>query len=147
MSSFKKGVFGRDQFVRDPLDGVESLGRAHPVGGDVAGLALDLLFDPGDANLEKLVEVRAEDGQEFDALDQRLGGVLRFFQDAPVEFEPAQLAVNEIFRGGKTGSRSAFGSLSARKRDDIRRLFRRRRFRFRIHRSQAGAANRQIRLL
>src|SRR4029077_6653212 len=48
--------------------------------------------------LEKFVEIIAEDGHELDPLDQRLRGVLRFLQNAPVKFQPAQLAINEIGR-------------------------------------------------
>ena len=102
---FPKRVFGRDHFVRGALDGVECLSRAQAVRADVARLALDLLFDARDANFEKLVQVRTENGQELDAFDQRLGRILRFLQNAPVEFEPAQLAINEIFRRGKAGGR------------------------------------------
>ena len=29
----------------------------HAVGANIAGLAFDLLFDAGDANLEKLIEI------------------------------------------------------------------------------------------
>ncbi len=84
-----KRIFGRDHFVRDPLDGIENLSRAQAVGADVAGLALDLLLNAGDPNLEKLVQVRTENRQKFDAFDEGLRRVLCFFQDAPVEFEPA----------------------------------------------------------
>jgi len=130
---------GRDHLVRGPLDGVERFGGAQSVGAHVARFAFDLLFDAGDANLEKFVQVRAENRQEFDALNERLRRVLCFLEHAPVEFEPAQLAINEIFRSGKTGRR---GGLLRRigKGDDIRRLFRRRSFRSRTHRSQPAAS-------
>ncbi len=98
---FPKRVFGCDQLPRGALDGVEELGGAQAIGPHVARLAFDLLLDAGDADLEKFVEVRAEDGEELDPLDQRLGRVLRFLENAPVEFEPAQLAIDEIFRRGK----------------------------------------------
>ena len=60
------------------------------------------MFDSGDANLEKLIQVRAENREEFDPLDERLRGVLRFLEDAAIELEPAQLAVDEILRIAKT---------------------------------------------
>src|SRR5439155_19815643 len=85
--------------------GVKCFRAGHPVGSNVTGLALDLLFDAGDANLEKLIEIVAEDGHELDPLDQRLGRILRFHQNAPVKFEPAQLAINEIGRVGKIALR------------------------------------------
>ena len=86
----------RHHLVRYALNGVENFRRAHPVGPDVARLALDLLLDAGDANLEEFIEIRAHDPEKFDPLEQRLGRVLRFFQDAAVELEPAQLAIDEI---------------------------------------------------
>ena len=102
---FPEIVLGGDQLVHQSLNGVERFRRRHAVGADVAGLALDLLFDAGDANLEKFIEIVAEDGHEFDPLDQRLGWILRFLQNAPVKFEPAQLAVDEISRIGKIAFR------------------------------------------
>jgi hypothetical protein len=56
------------------------------------------LLDARDTDLEKLVEVRAEDRKKLYPLDQRLGCVLRFLQNAPIKFEPAEFAVNEILR-------------------------------------------------
>ena len=102
-----KSVLRRDHLMHGALDGVKGLGRRHSVRADIARFALDLLLDAGDANLEKLVEVRADDREKLDALDQRLGWVLRFFEDAPVELEPAQLAIDEILRGGKVRARAA----------------------------------------
>ena len=55
----------------------------------------DLLLETGDAHLEELVEVAREDGQEADALEQRVAGVLRLVEDARVELEPRELAVDE----------------------------------------------------
>ena len=55
-----KRVFGRDHLVRGALNGVERLRRAQAVRAHIARLALDLLLDARDANLEKLVEVRAD---------------------------------------------------------------------------------------
>ena len=73
----------------------------NPSGPNVARLAFDLLFDSGDANLEKLVQVRAENRKKLDALDERLRRILRFFEDAAVELEPAQLAIDEILADRK----------------------------------------------
>ena len=107
-------VLRRDQLMHGALDGVEGVRRRQPVRADIARFAFDLLLDPGDADFEKLVEIRADDGEEFDPLDQRLRRVLRFFQDAAVELEPAQLAVDEIFRRGETrGRRRSAASGSA----------------------------------
>src|ERR1041385_1538708 len=74
-----------DQLAHDALDVFENLRRSHAVGADFARLAFDLLFDAGDADLEKLVEVRAENAKEFYPLDQRLRGIFRFLEDASID--------------------------------------------------------------
>src|SRR4029453_1900652 len=84
--------------MHQSLNGVERFRGRHPVRADLARLALNLLFDSSDANLEKLVEIVAEDGHEFDPLHQRLRWILRFFQNAAVKLQPAQLAINKICR-------------------------------------------------
>src|SRR5439155_10126114 len=68
---------------------------------NIACLTRDLLLDAGDANLEKLIEVRAHNPEKLDPLEQRLGWVLRFFKDAAIKLEPAQLAIDEVLRSGK----------------------------------------------
>ena len=52
----------------------------------------------GHADHEELVQVRAEDGEELDPLQQRHAGILRLVEDAPVELQPRQLAIDEVFR-------------------------------------------------
>ena len=54
----------------------------------------DLLFERGDANHEKLIEVRLIDRQKFQAFEQRRRLVECFFQHTIVEREPRQLAAN-----------------------------------------------------
>ena len=97
----------RDQ-VEDPrpgggqlLVGGPAVGRA----GDLAGL--DLLAQTGDPDLEELVEVAGEDGQELDPLEQRVALVARLVQDARVEVEPRQLAVEVGERRLGAASRGA----------------------------------------
>ena len=53
----------------------------------------DLVLQAGDADLEELVEVLAEDGEELGPLEQRHVGVLGQGQDAGVEVEPGELTV------------------------------------------------------
>jgi hypothetical protein len=132
-----KCVFRGDQLPRGALDGVKELGGTQAIGPHVARFAFDLLLDPGDANLEKFVEISAEDGEELHPLDQRLRRVLRFLENAPIEFEPTQLAIDEIFRRGKARMLTVLRRV--RERDNFRRLFRRRRFRFRLHPSPASS--------
>jgi hypothetical protein len=56
-----------------------------------AGVAL--LLQACDTNLEELVEVRREDREELQPLQEPLGGILCQGQDALVEVEPRELAV------------------------------------------------------
>ena len=84
--------------VGDELEHALARGRELLVGGQAVGRAgdlarLDLLAQAGDADLEELVEVAREDGQELDPLEQRVALVARLVQDAGVELEPRQLAV------------------------------------------------------
>jgi hypothetical protein len=60
-----------------------------------------LLLDPGYPNLEKLIQVRAEDREEFHSLNERLSWILRLFQNASIELKPAQFAIDKIFRSRK----------------------------------------------
>ena len=55
----------------------------------------EALHDTGDANLDELIEVAGRDGKKFDALEQGVGGVVGFFEDAAVELEPALVAIDE----------------------------------------------------
>jgi hypothetical protein len=50
------------------------------------------------ADHEELVEIRAEDGEELDALAQRHARILSLLEHAPVELEPRQLAADERLR-------------------------------------------------
>ena len=75
-------------------DGVKGLGRAHAVRRRARVAGRDLLAQAGDAHLEELVEVAGEDRQEADALEQRVALVDGLVQDALVELEPRQLAVD-----------------------------------------------------
>src|ERR1041384_4916992 len=88
--------------MNSALDRVECFRWTHPVRPNIAGLALNLLLDASDPNLKKFVEIRTEDGQKLNPLDQGLGRVLRLFENTPVEFQPAQFAIDEVFRRGKT---------------------------------------------
>src|SRR5437868_6798812 len=82
----------------NPLNLIKRFGRTQSIRRNIAGFAFDLLFNPSDADLEELVQVRAEDAKKLHPLDQRLGRVLRLLQNPTIELEPAQFAVDEIFR-------------------------------------------------
>ena len=69
--------------AHDPLAELQG-GRAHVIRGRA---------DQRDPLLEELVEVRREDGQEPRPLEQRRPLVQGLLQDAPVELEPAEVAI------------------------------------------------------
>ena len=69
------------------------LGR-QPVGRDVLAVRPHLLLQDRDANHEELVEVGADDGEELDALEQRVAAIARLVEHPLVERQPAELAVD-----------------------------------------------------
>jgi len=90
-----------DEGCDDGVDAAELLAGAEALGDGLGRSVFHLLDEAGDADLEKLVEVGAEDGEEADALEERVAVALGLLEDAAVEGEPAQLAV-EI--GGGLGA-------------------------------------------
>ncbi len=78
----------RQRGPQPPRDRLQMLGRCAAVLGPAHDLRLDLLFDRGDADHEELVEVRAVDRNELQALHQWIARVERLFENAVVEFEP-----------------------------------------------------------
>jgi len=70
----------------------------------------DLLLESRHAHLEELVEVAREDGQEADALQERVVGVLRLVEDTLVEVQPGELATDEGQVGPGRSSATACGS-------------------------------------
>ena len=55
-------------------------------------------FEPGDAHFKKFVEVGADDAEEFHAVRAAGFRIQRLIQHALVEFQPAQLAIDEMLR-------------------------------------------------
>src|SRR5207253_6649365 len=70
--------------------------RRQPVETPLHGVALHLLLEASDPDLKELVEVRAGDAEKLDSLQQGRGDVQRLVEHALVEFQPAQLAVEEV---------------------------------------------------
>jgi hypothetical protein len=53
----------------------------------------NLLLEAADALHEELVQVRRRDGEEADPLEQRVAAILRFSEDATIERESGELAI------------------------------------------------------
>ena len=92
----------------DPLaDGGELLGRGAPVGRVLGAAGRHLLHESRHPHLEELVQVGREDGQELGPLEEGVPLVPRLVQDAGIEVEPGQLAVDVRHAGGATPGRGA----------------------------------------
>ena len=76
-------------------DASERLLRGESVGGAHGDARLRLAEEAGDAHLEELVEVRGEDPAELHALEQRQRLVRRELENACVELEMRELAVEQ----------------------------------------------------
>jgi len=76
-------------------DGSELFGRSHSIGRHVLYAGGDLPAKSSHPDHVELVEVGAEDRQEFEALEQPIPGIEGLVQNPSVELEPAQFAVYE----------------------------------------------------
>ena len=74
----------------------ERLRRRAPVRSLARDTGACLLPELGHAHREELVEVRRDDRAELDPVEQRQARVGREAEDAPIEVEPGQLAVEEL---------------------------------------------------
>ena len=54
---FPQGALRRHELTYDPLNAVECLGGAQTIRPHITCFALDLLLDPSDTNLKKLIKV------------------------------------------------------------------------------------------
>ena len=81
---------------RAHTDPGQRLGSGKPIRPGVGGASLLLLLETRDADLEKLIQIRADDTEKLQALQKRVRFVKSLIQHALVEFQPTQLAVDEI---------------------------------------------------
>ena len=95
------GLLG-DQALDPGSDLGQLLGCRSAIGRGGGRSGRDLLPETGHADLEELIEVAGEDGQELDPLQERIAFVARLVQHAGVEVEPGQLAI-EVRRRGAGG--------------------------------------------
>lgn len=75
-------------------DARQGLVRLQAVGTGLFTGEGDLLLQPGDADLEKLIQVAGKDQQELQPLQQRVGLVQRLLQHADVELQLRQLPMD-----------------------------------------------------
>ena len=66
--------------------------------GAIADARLHFLLQAAHADHEELIEIAADNGEKLESLEERHPGILSLFEDAPIEFEPAQLAA-DVERG------------------------------------------------
>jgi len=74
-------------------DGGEDLGGAEAVRTVNIASVVDQLFKGGDADFEELVQVRADDGEEFETFEEGLGRVLSLFENALIKLQPAEFTI------------------------------------------------------
>ena len=97
-SAFQQLVLRVDELVGARADRGELLVRRQPVGRQLVDLARELLLEAGDAHHEELVEVRGDDREELEPLESGTRRVVCLGEDARVELEPGELAV-QVERG------------------------------------------------
>ena len=85
-------------------DGADLLGGGESsVVGD-AGAAAAHHGEATDADLEELIEVGAGDGEELESFEEGFVGAFGLLEDALVEFEPGEFAVDEVHGVGRSGA-------------------------------------------
>ena len=80
--------------AEDPgANGGENFGWAETVGTVNIASVVDELLEGRDAYFEELVQVRTDDGEEFEPFEQRLGRVLSLFENALIKLQPTKLTI------------------------------------------------------
>ena len=74
------------------------LDQGEAIGARFRVTIFDLLYQPGHANFEKLVEIAGRDGKKLQPLKQRVFVVLSFFEDAAIEGKPGGFSIDVIGR-------------------------------------------------
>jgi hypothetical protein len=89
----------------EAVDLDQLLGGRQPVLAHLRDPGGDLTVEAGHAHHVELVEVGGGDRQEAQALEQRVAGILRLFQNPAIELQPGQLAIGEACRALRRGRR------------------------------------------
>jgi len=95
----EKGPVQEAVLVRDhSLDAVvysqEGIAGAKSVGTVGVAPVFQQLFEGGDTDLEELVQIGTDNGEELDPLEKGLGRILGFLQHPLVEFQPTEFPVD-----------------------------------------------------
>ena len=90
-------ILMRHQTMRLLCHQPEGLFRRFPIRSAVAGPKFNLLFQSGHPNLEKLIKVGGHDGQEPETFQRWNVAVFCLREDAPVEGQQLNLAVQKQF--------------------------------------------------
>ena len=74
-------------------NGGENFGGAETVGTvNIASVVYELL-EGRDAYFEELVQVRTDDGEEFEPFEKGLGRVLGLFENALIKLQPTEFTI------------------------------------------------------
>jgi len=90
----EQGVLVGDHLLNAFMDGEEGVAWAEAVGSVSIASVFQQLFQGRDADFKEFVQVGADDGEEFEAFEEGLGGILSFLKDSLIEFQPTQLPID-----------------------------------------------------
>ena len=98
-----------DDRCHHEMDAAELFAGAEAVEAGVDDAGIHLLDEAGHADLEELVQVGADDGEELEPLQEWMVGVPGLLEHAAVEGQPAQLAVEKQSLGRHRWRGRGFG--------------------------------------
>ena len=97
LESAPAGLLIADEDGGEAVDLGELLGGRQAVLARLHDAGVDLSVEARDAHHVEFIEVGGGDGQKAQALEQRVAEIVRLLQDAAIELQPGQLAI-EIAR-------------------------------------------------
>jgi hypothetical protein len=107
-------VLGCDELVDVGGEDFKGLVGAKAVVSGLAIAVFNALHESGLAHLNVLVKIVGGDGEEFYALQEGVGGVLGFLEDAPIELHPGVIpSVEELLFVRSLGHRSPSSAVLA----------------------------------
>ena len=91
-------VLACDQFLDPAVEFRKQFLRFIPVFlVDPVKLRIELACDSGNADHEEFIEIAAENRDEFETFKERISLVCGFIQHTGIEFQPADVAVEELY--------------------------------------------------